>query len=115
MQKKCKTKTIRRKEITFVWHLLRNTVTLHTLSDITVLVFLYHDNYVRIALSKNLANDYIFILLYEKIKKTLEILTIFSGTEFYINKEKNICLFSPHCKAVISQQHDRSVALLILI
>lgn len=72
---------------------LRNTVTLHTLSDITVLVFLCHDNYVRVALSKNLANDHIFILLYEKIKKTLEILTILSRTEFYINKEENMSFF----------------------
>lgn len=72
---------------------LRNTVTLHTLSDITVLVFLCHDNYVRVALSKNSANDHIFILLYEKIKKTLEILTILSRTEFYINKEENMSFF----------------------
>lgn len=71
----------------------KHRVTLHTLSDITVLVFLCHDNYVRVALSKNLANDHIFILLYEKIKKTLEILTILSRTEFYISKEKNMSFF----------------------
>lgn len=71
----------------------KHRVTLHTLSDITVLVFLCHDNYVRVALSKNLANDHIFILLYEKIKKTLEILTILSRTEFYINKEENMSFF----------------------
>lgn len=93
----------------------KHRVTLHTLSDISVLVFLCHDNYVRVALSKNLANDHIFILLYEKNKEnTWNSYNSFQNRILYKQREKHV-FFSPHCKATIAQLHDRSVALLILI